>query len=101
MKMTTFGENMKKVTAAEANRRFSALLKEVAKGERVLVTSHGEPVATMLSAQDAGPEREAARQLLLRRLRSQKPLGAPSAKRNWTRDELYDESKSPALRGSK
>lgn len=92
---------MKKVTAAEANRHFSALLKEVAKGERVLVTSHGEPVATMLSAQDAGPEREAARQLLLRRLRTQKPLGPPLAKRDWVREELYDDPRSSGPRGRK
>ena len=41
---------MKIVTAAEANRQFSAVLREVAQGESVLVTSRGKPVATIMPA---------------------------------------------------
>jgi prevent-host-death family protein len=48
---------MKTVTAAEANRRFSKILREVRAGETVLVTSHGEPVATIAPANTAGAAR--------------------------------------------
>ena len=79
---------MKIVTAAEANRNFSALLKDVARGEKVLVTSRGKPVATIAPperpAEDA--KREGARQRLLAHLSNAKPLGPIT----WTRDELYE-----------
>lgn len=39
---------MKTVSAATANRQFSALLREVALGERVTVLSRGKPVAAMV-----------------------------------------------------
>ena len=41
------GENSmdKAVSAADANRRFSELLRTVKKGRSVVVTSHGKPVA--------------------------------------------------------
>ena len=35
----------KAVSAADANRRFSELLRTVKKGRTVIVTSHGQPVA--------------------------------------------------------
>ena len=79
---------MKIVTAAEANRDFSAPLKGVAQDENVLVTSGGKPVATTAPperpAEDA--KREGARQRLLSYLSSVKPLG-PIA---WARSELYE-----------
>lgn len=81
---------MKKVSAAEANRYFSALLKDVARGEEILVTSHGEPVAQILSVKDVGPERTKAKQLLLERLRAQRPKNSVAGKRDWKRDDLYD-----------
>lgn len=81
---------MKKVSAAEANRYFSALLKEVAGGQEVLVTSHGEPVAQILSVKDAGPERSRAKRVLLQKLRAQRQTNRVQGKRDWTRDELYD-----------
>ena len=79
---------MKTVTAADANRQFSALLRRVTQGEQVLITTRGKPVATLAPlapAHDAA--REAARAHLLKRLKSQTSSGVP---RNWTRDELYD-----------
>ena len=36
---------IKAVSAADANRRFSELLRTVKKGRSVVVTSHGKPVA--------------------------------------------------------
>lgn len=79
---------MKTVTAAEANRQFSAVLREVAKGERVTVTSRGKPVATIEPVRaDAGRTRaSAAKRRLLARLATVAAIGA----RDWTRDELYD-----------
>ncbi|HET8611682.1 MAG TPA: type II toxin-antitoxin system prevent-host-death family antitoxin [Sphingomonas sp.] len=35
------------ISASEANQRFSELLRDVAAGESVTVTSHGRPVARM------------------------------------------------------
>jgi len=79
---------MKTVTAAEANRHFSALLKDVARGVRVTVTSRGKPVATIVPF-EAPPDavREQARRELLDRLAAQPITGRP---RDWTRDELYE-----------
>jgi prevent-host-death family protein len=82
--------SMKKVTAADANRHFSSLLKDVSRGERILVTSHGEPVAAIISAREANPEREQSFRLLMQRLRSQAPLKTVAKKRDWTRGDLYE-----------
>ena len=80
---------MKTVTAALANRNFSSLLKDVARGESVLVTSRGKPVATIspVDTVAADAAREQARQRLLAHLRQVRPSGVL---RDWTRDELYE-----------
>ena len=78
---------MKTVTAAEANRQFSSMLREVAQGGRVLVTSRGKPVATLEPVRRTAAARAgAAKRRLLARLLAVKPVGA----RDWARDELYD-----------
>jgi len=78
---------MKTVTAAEANRQFSSVLREVAQGERVMVTSRGKPVATIEPVRSGRSARAgAAKRRLLEHLATVKPVGA----REWTRDELYD-----------
>ena len=78
---------MKTVTAAEANRQFSAMLREVAQGGRVMVTSRGKPVATIEPVRRAGTASAgAAKRRLLEHLATVKPVG----KRKWVRDELYD-----------
>ena len=38
---------MKTVTAADANRQFSALLRRVTQGEQIVITTRGKPVATL------------------------------------------------------
>ncbi len=80
---------MHTISAAEANRQFSSLLRQVSQGETVTVLSHGRPVATISPAADAREldhDRAKARARLLARLN-----GEPVADdRNWTRDELYD-----------
>lgn len=79
---------MKTVTAAEANRQFSKILRAVRAGETVLVTSHGELVATIAPAKGEDAERAEAKRRLMERLRSQPALDIPIT---WTRDDLYDD----------
>jgi prevent-host-death family protein len=76
------------ITATEANRRFSELLREVGAGKSFIVTSHGRPVMRLVP--DKGPtlaEREAARKVLFERLRNQTPTKIEP----WTRAELYED----------
>lgn len=77
---------MKTVTAADANRNFSSLLREARNGEVYMVISRGKPVATIGPAEARNSERYAAKETLMARLRSQEVTGA----RRWTRDELYE-----------
>lgn len=78
---------MKTVTAAEANRQFSSVLREVAQGERVMITSRGKPVATIEPVRRRHTSRPgAAKRRLLDHLATVKPVGV----RDWARDELYD-----------
>ncbi|MDR0826401.1 MAG: type II toxin-antitoxin system prevent-host-death family antitoxin [Desulfovibrio sp.] len=77
---------MRTVTASDANRNFSGLLRGVAGGESVVIISRGTPVAKM-SPVDAKTGRQAARHSLLHRLENQ----CASGQRNWTRDELYED----------
>jgi prevent-host-death family protein len=78
---------MKSISAADANRHFSAILREVSRGTKVTVTSHGRPVAVIAPANaNEVRARAAARRALLSRLRSAPVTG----RREWTRDELYD-----------
>jgi len=59
------------IRAVDANRNFSALLKQVAQGKEFLVTSHGKPVAMILPPRKSEGTRLVARKLLFSRLRSQ------------------------------
>ena len=77
---------MKTVTASDANRQFSSVLREVAHGEIVTVTSRGKPVATISPAKVANAQRSVAKMTLLKRLSKQATTGA----RNWKRDDLYE-----------
>lgn len=77
---------MRNVSAADANRHFSRLLRDVQEGKTVTVTSRGVPVATIAPATSGGGETKTARQALLARLRNQ-----PAAGVTWSRDELYED----------
>ena len=77
--------NMKTISAAEANRYFSSLLRDVATGEVVTVVSRGKPVAVISAANQEDAFKLRAHKSLVERLKSQPATGA----RNWTRDELY------------
>lgn len=77
---------MKSVSAAEASRHFSSLLREVSRGVRITVTLRGKPVATISGAALVEhKERAAARHALLSRLRATTATGT----RGWSRDELH------------
>lgn len=77
---------METVTAQDANRHFSALLRKVEQGQEVVVTSRGTPVARMVPVARGQSLRQAARAALLAHLSAQAATGP----RTWTRDELYD-----------
>lgn len=78
---------MKTVSAADANRQFSSLLREVATGEVVTILARGKPVATMAPARVEEGPRQGAKANLLQRLRSQQATG----ERDWTRGDLYED----------
>ena len=77
----------KAVSAADANRRFSELLRTVKKGGSVIVTSHGKAVAKITPVAEDERAAKRARSTLFARLRKEKAVNAG----RWTREELYDE----------
>jgi prevent-host-death family protein len=77
---------MRTVTATDANRNFSGLLRDVVSGESVLIVSRGTPVAK-ISPVDTKNNGMAAKESLLLRLSGQ----SASGRRDWTRDDLYGE----------
>jgi prevent-host-death family protein len=79
-------KSMRTVTASDANRNFSGLLRDVASGQNILILSRGTPVAK-ISPVDVNIGRMAAKESLLLRLSGQ----SASGRRDWTRNELYSE----------
>jgi len=75
------------VSASEANRSFSTLLRQVAQGQRFTVLSHGRPVATIAPAAESTASLVVWRRALLARLAMQPASGEP---RSWQRDDLDD-----------
>ena len=78
----------KAISAADANRRFSELLRTVKKGHSVIVTSHGKTVAKMTPFAGGEQTFRKARSALFTRLRKERPVDAG----RWTREELYDDA---------
>jgi len=78
---------MKTITAANANRGFSNLLREVSKGEEITILSRGTPVAKITSVNSEAQHKKAMKNLLVARLKAQNVTGS----RNWTREELYND----------
>ncbi len=77
------------VSAADANRRFSLLLRGVREGRSYIVTSHGKPIARLIPAGRRDAVATGARSVLLSRLEKQPVIHA----RRWTRDELYEDDR--------
>lgn len=75
------------VSAADANRKFSMILRGVRDGQSYVVTSHGRPVARIVPATKSEAVVAGARTALLSRLESQPVANAG----RWTRDELYED----------
>lgn len=75
------------VSAAEANRKFSLILRGVREGNSYVVTSHGRPVARIVPAGGHESVATGARAALLARLEKQPAVSAD----RWTRDELYED----------
>ena len=75
----------KAISAAEANRKFSELLRGVREGQTFIVTSHGRPVARIEPVEKQ--HRSKAKAKLLARIAKQPVQNIG----RWTRDELYDD----------
>jgi prevent-host-death family protein len=78
----------KTVSAADANRRFSELLRTVQKGRSVVVTSHGKPVARITPVLGDDRVADGARAALFTRLKRERAVKSG----RWMRDELYDDA---------
>ena len=76
----------KAIPAAEANRNFSQVLREVREGQSYVVTSHGRAVARIAPVAQQKPSPGGARAVLLARLRSERTTKIG----RWKRDELYE-----------
>ncbi|MGK9170116.1 type II toxin-antitoxin system prevent-host-death family antitoxin [Inquilinus limosus] len=74
------------VSAAEANRNFSRLLRDVREGRSYVVTAHGKPVARIVPTSGPSAVTAGARAALLTRLAAQPPADIG----RWSRDELYE-----------
>ena len=77
------------ISAADANRQFSALLRDVREGHQYVVTSHGKPVARLIPISRNDDVAMSARAALLTRL-EQQPLSDAG---RWTREELYEDDR--------
>lgn len=77
----------KSVSAADANRRFSEVLRTVKKGRSVIVTSHGKPVAKITPVVEGEQAAKGARSALFVRLRAERGVKVG----RWAREELYDD----------
>lgn len=75
----------KAISAADANRKFSQVLREVRQGQSYVVTSHGRPVARIAPVENDRTVSD-ARQLLFQRLRSQRVAKIG----RWKREDLYE-----------
>ncbi len=79
----------KTVSAAQANREFSKLMKLVESGEEVVVTSRGKPtikLVPVIEVDHAALRRQRAFDALTRRLESQTAQNLPRA----TREDMYE-----------
>jgi prevent-host-death family protein len=85
---------MKQVTAAEANRNFSRIMKDAEAGETIIVTSHGEPTVKIVAVNhvQAMSDVERTRREALWAQHNERLLGQPTLNLGrFERDWAYDE----------
>jgi prevent-host-death family protein len=79
------------VSAAEANRRFSKLLRDVQDGATITITSRGKPVALMSAVDaDAAAAELADRERAWRDMIAEWRLAPPMNLGRFNRDDCYD-----------
>ena len=85
------------VPAAEANRRFSTLLRAARNGARVTITSHGQPVAELVpvGGWTISEEAQRRREIALKELQAGWARQEPVVVGPWTREELYERNPPP------
>ena len=76
----------KAISAADANRKFSQLLRGVREGQSYVVTSHGKAVARIAPFKEDQATAVRARASLLTRLRAERVVKIG----RWKRDDLYE-----------
>lgn len=72
------------ITATEANRRFSEILRDVSEGESYTVTSHGRPVAELVPVEQVSQRQRFDRLLAYLKTLPVRYSGP------WKREDLYD-----------
>ena len=78
---------MKAISAAQANREFSTVLRRVRQGQSFVVTSHGRPVARIVPVAAGDVVARSATAALFERL----VAGKVQTIGRWRRDELYED----------
>jgi prevent-host-death family protein len=76
----------KAISAADANRKFSQLLRDVREGQSYVVTSHGKAVARIAPFKEDRATAARARSSLFSRLRAERVVKIG----RWKRDDLYE-----------
>jgi prevent-host-death family protein len=76
------------ISAAEANRSFSRLLREVREGQSFIITAHGRPVARIVPCEGETDEPGESWAEFLDFLEAKPAQDGPMPR--WTRDELYE-----------
>ena len=83
------------ISAADADRSFAQILREVRAGSSLIMTVKGRPVARIVPFKPDADARRAARARLFERLQAQPAINLGP----WTREELYERpSKAPLSR---
>ena len=79
----------KPVSAADANRKFSKLLRTIREGHSYVVTSHGKTIAKIVPIERDDAATRGARSALLKRLLSEPVVTIG----RWNRDDLYKDDR--------
>lgn len=78
------------ISASDANRNFSRLLREVRDGHSYVITNHGVPVAKVTPLDRDLQSRRNQRDAYMAELRARPVQNLP----RWSREQLYDDALS-------